>query len=116
MSRYLRLIALAVAEIVILLTNDLIGLIVVTLDSQIRPYGSFKEVHLDFGTVSQFPDGQQSQSTNFVNVIALYASPLYALVFFVFFGLGEEAITEYVAVWSKFIGFFACLGSRRKIA
>ena len=99
-SRYLRLIALAVVLNVILLSNDLI-LIVFTLSTRIESSESLSAVHTGFDVISYFPESLYNQTYLAIQVLQIYIGPFYALVFFIFFGLSEEAISDYVGLMGK---------------
>ena len=113
-SRYLRLIALAVVVVTVLLANDLTALATALVDSKVYPYTSWSDVHQQYGIISQFPEAVQSPVINIATVIGLYASPFYALIFFVFFGLGEDAIVEYIGFWDTLIYRFGRFGLKLK--
>jgi len=100
-------------HVVILLINNVIGL-VSTLQFTIRPYKSWNYVHEFYGEISQFVEAQKSPGDNLQAVVALYAAPLYSLIFFIFFGLGEEAITEYIAIYHKCLQLLERTGLRAK--
>jgi len=100
-------------HVVILLINNIIGL-VSTLQFTIRPYKSWDYVHEFYGEISQFVEAQKSPGDNLQSVVALYAAPLYSLIFFIFFGLGEEAITEYIAIYQRCLTILERIGLRAK--
>nr|CDR19296.1 STE3 protein [Papiliotrema flavescens] len=101
-SRYLRLIALAIVEVVLLLINQIISLVVV-LRLPIVPYTSWSDIHYQYGLISQVAEAQLTPFAHVVSVLSLYAAPLYAFVFFIFFGLGEEAVLEYVRMYGRLL-------------
>jgi hypothetical protein len=50
---------------------------------------------------------------NFAYVFGLYVGPLYSIIFFVFFGLGEEAVIEYIGAYEKVLALLVRLGLRK---
>ena len=100
LSRYLRLIALAVVLNVVVLANDLVGAIW-TLKYRIVPNASFHYIHVGYGIISYYPEAVQNPTFYSINVLQVYVGPLYAVIFFIFFGLSEEAIGEYVKIMGK---------------
>jgi pheromone a factor receptor len=93
-SRYIRLMGLALAELVGIITCNLV---VLGLNAEVplRPWISWDNVHSDFKRVDQYPLSVMTQHNRDVlwGVWALY--PISAVLFFAFFGFGQEAITEY---------------------
>ena len=112
-SRYLRLIALAVIDVVILLINDIIGL-ASTLQQEIHPYRSWSDVHAQWSLISQIPEGQHPLLVSLPTILSVYNVPLYSIVFFLFFGLGEEAITEYISTFNKLVRMLERLGLKKQ--
>ncbi|KAL7424338.1 a-factor receptor [Cryptotrichosporon argae] len=114
-SRYLRLIALAVTDICLLLFTSLFSLIwrFTKFGEYIQSYGSWAQVHANFSLISQSPESAQVANWVYYVVVSFYAAPLYSIVFFMFFGFGEEAITEYVAIGERARVLFERLGLLR---
>jgi hypothetical protein len=78
-------------------------------EHHLAPYTSWEIVHADFSVVSQMPEALNTPINYITNVVSFYAGPLYSIVFFAFFGLGEEAISEYAAMWLRIqsaMGYF----------
>lgn len=96
------MIALAVVEVVLLLINEIVGLTVFLGQPRV-PYTSWDDIHYQFGLISQVAESQLSPFAHVVSVLSLYAAPLYAFVFFIFFGLGEEAVSEYVKMYGRLL-------------
>jgi len=109
-SRYLRLIALAVTDVTILIVNDVIGIAVSFIVLPVKHYPSFSKVHHDFSLISQFPEEYVPPLTHSTLVFTLYNAPLYSIVFFIFFGLGEEAVAEYTLLGAAVFSFLKRLG------
>lgn len=101
-GRYLRLIALAVADSGILVLNAVVALVTTfsgitgLRDNPVKPYTSFQDIHFHFEQISQFPESMYTTNANIAQTIGFYVLPLYSITFFIFFGFGEEAITEYL--------------------
>lgn len=112
-SRYLRLIALALCDITVLISQDVIGITTSVSDQQIKPYVSWNTVHDQFNHISQFPEALIPSVGNFAYVFGLYVGPLYSIIFFVFFGLGEEAVIEYIGAYEKVLALLVRLGLRK---
>jgi hypothetical protein len=53
-------------------------------------------VHAGFSVISQYPEETLAPSVYNNFVIGFYTIPIYSFLFFTFFGLGEEAINDYV--------------------
>lgn len=114
-GRYLRLIALAVADVAILIFNATVALtttftgIASFREAAVQPYTSFAAVHKSFGQISQFPEIMYTPTANIAQTIGFYVLPLYSITFFIFFGFGEEAIAEYMRLearlraWLRFL-------------
>ncbi|KAF8960683.1 pheromone A receptor-domain-containing protein [Flammula alnicola] len=100
-NRYLRLIAMSLTEMVWgtsltaynLWSNASPGL---------RPWTNWADVHSNFSRVDLFPtDGIPPE---FIRTMMLFwwTLPASSLIFFVFFGFGEEAMKEYRKMWTWF--------------
>ena len=105
-SHYLRLIALAITDVIILFANHITILVVSLLTAPVSKYPSWSDVHHDFSLVSQYPEvtGATDRGLHALQVFSLYIGPLYSIVFFVFFGLGEEAVSTYTSMGVQAIG------------
>jgi hypothetical protein len=101
-GRYLRLIALALVDTGILIFNTIVAIVVGLISNEnyraLRPYTSWSDVHNNYAQISQFPAALRTPAYDVGSVIGLYLAPLYSITFFIFFGFGEEAIKEYVAI------------------
>lgn len=103
-SRYLRLLGLAVSDSFLVVLISLFDLLVrlVYFHSSIMPVMSWQSVHNNFSLISQYPEEQAvMMSTVMVVVVPVYSGTLYSIVFFIFFGFGEETVAEYVSLWKK---------------
>ncbi|KZP27528.1 fungal pheromone STE3G-protein-coupled receptor [Athelia psychrophila] len=93
-SRYFRLMLMAVVEMAM-------GLAITTLDTWsnyqygMRPWTSWADVHSNFGRIGQFPWILVPQSGRMWDLGMWWTIPLSSLIFFAFFGFGEEAVKEY---------------------
>ncbi|KAJ8515195.1 hypothetical protein ONZ45_g7334 [Pleurotus djamor] len=98
-NRYLRLIAMAITEIVwgtvltsLNLWNNIMG--------GLRPWTTWEDVHFNFSRVALFP--AVLLPPRFISTMMLLwaAMPVSAIIFFIFFGFGEEAKKEYSKLWA----------------
>ncbi|WWD07988.1 hypothetical protein V865_006098 [Kwoniella europaea PYCC6329] len=110
-GRYLRLIALAVTDSTVLLAYAIYNA-TSSSDSPLMPYKSWAAVHLNFSQYSQYPE-ELIGSVYSAFVANVYAPFLYSIIFFTFFGFGEEAIIEYLAVAAYIRGLFGKIGFGR---
>ncbi|KAJ7451387.1 Rcb2.42 [Mycena latifolia] len=63
----------------------------------LQPWTSWSFVHADFGNISQYTLDQLSPESLRCTYVLWWAVPLSSLSFFVFFGIGEEAMKDYRA-------------------
>ncbi|ODN96435.1 hypothetical protein L198_04149 [Cryptococcus wingfieldii CBS 7118] len=114
-SRYIRLIALAVTDSTVVLVAVVYSSVSALTDdsSPMEPYTSWSSVHSDFGQVSQFPEELFASSWVTV-VLIVYAPILYSILFFTFFGFGEEAIVEYLAFGERVVLWMEKIGLKQK--
>ncbi|KAG9012862.1 hypothetical protein FRB94_005008 [Tulasnella sp. JGI-2019a] len=94
-SRYFRLMAMAVTEIVI--ETGLAGYLF-SLQFQaiyLRDWDNWADVHSNFSRIAQFPTVLLPDYYWNRLVLNYYIGPICALDFFIFFGLGQEAMKEY---------------------
>jgi len=103
-GRYLRLLGLAVGDsfLCIFITHFSLLARLIHYSASIKPVRSWESVHHNFSLISQLPEESQDGFFS-ITVIAVpfYIGPLYSIVFFIFFGFGEETVAEYVAMWRK---------------
>ncbi|RXW17912.1 hypothetical protein EST38_g7942 [Candolleomyces aberdarensis] len=98
-NRYLRLIAMAITTM-FWGTSIHTYIFYVNVAPGLRPYTSWADVHFGFSRVDKFlllifPNW-------FVNafLLAWWSVPASGIIFFLFFGFGEEAMKEYRKVWA----------------
>lgn len=103
-SRFFRLMALAATDAVIGLSVTSARLGLQLAAGGFRANTSFKNVHLDFSVISQYPLTAILTTHDFVSFMAsVYIYPIYAFIFFAYFGLGEEALADYIQ-WGRRLG------------
>lgn len=104
-GRYFRLAALAMSDSVISLFLTLFNFLVriVVYHTGWTPYVSWAWVHDNFDLISQYPEEARPNDNFAILQIAVpfYTVCIYAIVFFAFFGFGEEAIAEYLKLWAS---------------
>lgn len=66
----------------------------------LRPYTSWASVHADFGNVPRYPALILPKGYMGRVILIWFTMPVTGLVFFAFFGFGEEAKKEYRKVWA----------------
>lgn len=110
-GRYIRLIALAVTDSTVVLVVIVYAAVNALSDSSlpIRPYRDWAYVHQDFSQISQYPEELFASSWPAV-IMNVYAPILYSILFFTFFGFGEEAVSEYLAIGDKVIQLLETMG------
>lgn len=110
-GRYIRLIALAVTDSTVVLVVIVYAAVNALSDSSLpmRPYRDWAYVHQDFSQISQYPEELFSSSWPAV-VMNVYAPTLYSILFFAFFGFGEEAVSEYLSIGDKVIQLLETMG------
>jgi pheromone a factor receptor len=97
-NQYLRLIAMALTEMSLgtsltafnLFSNVFAGL---------RPWISWENVHSNFSRVGLFPTSILPPQLITNMMILWWTLPASSIIFFAFFGFGEEALKEYKKVW-----------------
>ncbi|ORY22441.1 GPCR fungal pheromone mating factor, partial [Naematelia encephala] len=99
-SRYFRLIALAFVEVLVLLASNIAYLVLTLKGDDIRPNvgTSWATVHSNYDLISQYTEASSSVDAYSLNALYIYMTALYSLTFFIFFGMGEEAIAEYAKI------------------
>jgi pheromone a factor receptor len=98
-DRYLRLIALAFGDSTVLVFNVafLLGVVFADLSQfNFDEYTDWDTVHAGYSVISQYPEETLAPGVYYNFVVSFYTVPLYSFLFFTFFGLGEEAINDYV--------------------
>jgi len=99
-SRYFRLMALALTEILGTTIISLYAIINAALNQGIQPWVSWQYVHSNFGHINQFPEVLLSPQVMSVELGLWSFVPISSALFFVFFGFGEEACSEYRKYWA----------------
>ncbi|TDL26927.1 STE3-domain-containing protein [Rickenella mellea] len=100
-QQYLRLLAMAVVEI--MWSTALIAVNMwSTISPGLRPWTSMADVHSNFSRVDLYPLILLPRQTQVLTELFWWWIPVSAYVFFLFFGLGEETVSEYKA------GLFWC--------
>lgn len=93
-SRYLRLMGLAIAELIcVLVLNTFV--LYVNAERPLRPWINWQNVHSDFKRVDQYPLAVLSTYYQHTLWATWSIYPMSAVAFFAFFGFGREAIAEY---------------------
>ncbi len=68
----------------------------------VKPYGSWSQVHVDFGVIPEYPAVLiESQGLGPSIIISRVVCPLSGFIFFAMFGLGQEARQGYKATVLK---------------
>lgn len=101
-NRYLRLMALASTEILVVLPLNLVSLVGNLSNGPLRPWISWADVHYNFSRVAYVArflvEGNKRFFIEFT--VGRWAIPISGLLFFLFFGLSREAIKDYnTALW-----------------
>jgi pheromone a factor receptor len=95
-GRYLRLIALSITEMLFATAMTLFILVVTIEDNGIRPWVSWDFVHADWMRVDQFAKILVPQYFWDRYLLTWYIIPITSVIFFAFFGFGQEAKAEYI--------------------
>ncbi|KJA26519.1 hypothetical protein HYPSUDRAFT_132654 [Hypholoma sublateritium FD-334 SS-4] len=97
-NRYLRLIAMALTEIV--WTTSLTSYnLWNNVSGGLRPWISWANVHSNFSRVAVFTIQEFPPQFARAMILFWWTLPASSLIFFVFFGFGEEALKEYRKIW-----------------
>lgn len=101
-SRFLRLMALAAMQIAFNLPVVIYSLIIDTTGTSLQPYSSWQDVHYGFSEVESINRVEWAQlelRPRELAELSYWTYPVSCAVFFLFFGLGEESLGTYQAVW-----------------
>ncbi|TFK87807.1 fungal pheromone STE3G-protein-coupled receptor [Polyporus arcularius HHB13444] len=111
-SRYLRLMALAMTDILLDTPLGIYEIYSNAIAGPIQPWISWEDTHFDFSHVEQFPAviWRGEPLLNIPLELSRWLIVVCALVFFAFFGFAEEARRNYRAAWTWITGK---LGFRR---
>ncbi|KAI0789242.1 pheromone A receptor-domain-containing protein [Abortiporus biennis] len=100
-SRYLRLMLLAVVEMLLSIATTSIAL--ATAIPALRPWTNWSDVHFDFGRIGQTRAFEIPALYRRLYLVLWWSIPLSSFFFFVFFAFGQDAVQEYGS-WFKWIG------------
>ena len=98
-DRYLRLIAMALTEMILGTSLTAINLFS-NISVGLRPWISWENVHSNFSRVGLFPTSILAPQFITNMMIVWWAPPASSIIFFAFFGFEEEALKEYKKVWA----------------
>lgn len=65
----------------------------------LQPWTNWDDVHYDFSRINVYPDSVVPPEFRRIMMLFWWAVPVSSLIFFLFFGFGEEAKKEYTKVW-----------------
>ncbi|KAJ7711550.1 pheromone A receptor-domain-containing protein [Mycena metata] len=107
-SRYLRLSALALTDLLCTVPLAAFTIYLNATASPISPWISFADTHFDFGRVEQIPHVLWAADRNSSIAVELtrWASPFCALAFFAFFGFAAEARKNYARAGAAVVTVF----------
>jgi pheromone a factor receptor len=100
-NRYLRLIAMAVTEMIwgtVFTAYNLYN----NVAPGVRPWTNWADVHSNFSRVDLYPSSTISPDFLSTMMFLWWAMPASSIIFFLFFGFGEDAMQEYRKVWAWF--------------
>lgn len=97
-NRYLRLIAMALTEMVLGISLTAFNLFS-NVSLGLRPWISWENVHSNFSRVGLFPTSTLPPQLVTNMMIVWWTLPASSIIFFAFFGFGEEPLNEYKKVW-----------------
>ncbi|KAG5641596.1 hypothetical protein DXG03_004671 [Asterophora parasitica] len=100
-NRYFRLIAMSVTEMVWGTTFTAFNLYN-NVSPGLRPWTNWDDVHSNFSRVDFFPTASIPPQFLRVMMVFWWTLPVSSIIFFIFFGFGEEAKKEYRKVWVWF--------------
>ncbi|RPD60868.1 STE3-domain-containing protein [Lentinus tigrinus ALCF2SS1-6] len=93
-SRYLRLIAMSIIQIVWQTVLTALAMYD-NISPGLRPWTNWADVHSDFGRIDAIPMVIYSVSYQRQFFLFLWVMPVSSFIFFIFFGFGEEALKDY---------------------
>ncbi|KAI0742594.1 STE3-domain-containing protein [Daedaleopsis nitida] len=110
-SRYYRLMILAITEIVFTIPLGVYELYSNAIDGALHPWLGWDDTHFNFSLVGQVPNVIWRSDPNLVIPLEMsrWILPLCAIVFFAFFGFAEEAQRHYKIVLTFLSDRFASL-------
>nr|AAR99648.1 7-transmembrane pheromone receptor Bar3 [Schizophyllum commune] len=114
-SRYLRLMALAMTEMCCTVPLGIFVIVLNCTSTPIEPWVSLKATHYWYSRVDQYPAvvWRSSHLVVVCNELTRWLAPVSAMLFFAYFGFAQEARRNYAAAWA-----WACraLGLPERIA
>ncbi|KAK7680869.1 hypothetical protein QCA50_016179 [Cerrena zonata] len=99
MSRYLRLIMMAISELVVVIASTTASL-VFSVKVNYRPWTNWNDVHWNFSRIDRFPAAFLPPSARQFYTGLWWIIPASSILFFLFFGFGQEAVKEYSACFA----------------
>lgn len=97
-SRYFRLMAMASSDLILGMPLNIAFLVLQVQD--LREWTSWSDIHYGWSAVTAFDQGlfdlyYGSPSRMAMSVLTQWLCPVLAILFFLFFGVGDDAIREY---------------------
>lgn len=108
MNRYIRLMMLAISEMVCTIPISIYSTYIANKDVPIQPWISWANTHYDFSYVGQIPAVEWMSDPNVRLSVELtrWLFPASALLFFLLFGFGTEARKHYRAAFLRVVKLF----------
>ncbi|KAB5590241.1 Pheromone B beta 1 receptor [Ceratobasidium theobromae] len=100
-SRYLRFIILSAIQMFYATTLTLFVLLANITQGGLRPWVSWDFVHSDWQRINQIARVVAPQSFWDIYIVTWYIVPFSSLLFFAFYGLGQEVKSEYIKLFSR---------------
>ena len=94
-DRYFRLMCFSAVELTIAFPLTLHNLLGASLNNVLRPWKSWEDVHSNYNRFDQIPAIFFETDNALQFALIIWAFPLLAFVFFLFFGLGQEQANRY---------------------
>lgn len=112
-DRYMRLMALASTELVIVLPLNILS-ISSNLSHGLQPWVSWAHVHADWMRVSYFTRWMYTRNKKWYIEfsVARWAIPISGILFFLFFGLASEARKDYACAFDLLLRLFGVRSTR----
>lgn len=107
-QRYIRLMALALTEVLLVFPISMIIFVHNVTTSPPKPYRSWAWVHSNFGRISYISRFllSRDKKTEILFDVSRWCMPVSALLFFIFFGMASEARKQYRRTWYNFLRRF----------
>ncbi|KAL1741337.1 pheromone A receptor-domain-containing protein [Schizophyllum fasciatum] len=102
-SRYLRLMALAMTEMCCTVPLGIFVIVLNCTSTRIEPWVSIEATHYWYSRVDQYPAVMWRSSHLVVvcNELTRWLAPVSAFIFFFYFGFADEARRNYAAAWAR---------------